>query len=205
MVNERPVRFKLRDGLILIVGIAIGLAMVINLTRWRSSFGMGFGSITPISRTSELITLLRSVAINSGEALNFYFRFVLPVIAPISVAVLICRLTQLRPSRQRLSREPGFFAMVAVTFILMAWLPVVAIAIVSWWQPEPRTLHSCYSVEFIARTITCYCAYAVAVSWVLLAISNRWRAKRNWADRVGRLLGAVWILPAILAPLEQLR
>lgn len=42
-------------------------------------------------------------------------------------------------------------------------------------------------------------AYAVGSSWITLLISGRWRAESGWIDRLGRLLGLVWICPLLLS------
>ena len=38
-----------------------------------------------------------------------------------------------------------------------------------------------------------HAGWAVAVSWLMLAISGRWRAEPSWVDRWGRVLGCTWI------------
>jgi hypothetical protein len=39
---------------------------------------------------------------------------------------------------------------------------------------------------------------AVAVSWIILALSRRWHAEPGWPDRIGRFLGATAIGMALL-------
>jgi hypothetical protein len=41
------------------------------------------------------------------------------------------------------------------------------------------------------------CGCTVAAIWLLLVLSGRWRPERSWIDRLGRLLGVVWIAVAI--------
>jgi hypothetical protein len=41
------------------------------------------------------------------------------------------------------------------------------------------------------------CGFTVAAIWLLLALSGRWRPERSWIDRLGRLLGLVWMACAI--------
>jgi hypothetical protein len=31
-------------------------------------------------------------------------------------------------------------------------------------------------------------------AWLFLLLSGRWRAKADWIDRLGQILGAYWIL-----------
>ena len=37
-------------------------------------------------------------------------------------------------------------------------------------------------------------APAVAAAWLGLALSRRWRPEPGWIDRVGRLIGVLWLL-----------
>ena len=37
------------------------------------------------------------------------------------------------------------------------------------------------------------CGFTVAAIWLLLGLSGRWRPEKSWIDRLGRLLGVVWI------------
>lgn len=41
----------------------------------------------------------------------------------------------------------------------------------------------------------------VVALWCVLAIARRWRASPDWPDRLGRMIGAAWILRAILGVL----
>jgi hypothetical protein len=40
---------------------------------------------------------------------------------------------------------------------------------------------------------------AIAALWVVLAIGRRWRASPDWIDRLGRLIGAGWIVSTVAA------
>jgi len=40
---------------------------------------------------------------------------------------------------------------------------------------------------------------AIATLWVVLALGRRWCAAPNWADRVGRVIGAAWIASTVAA------
>lgn len=42
--------------------------------------------------------------------------------------------------------------------------------------------------------------HAIVAAWSILAISGRWKAEPTWTDRLGRVLGATWI---ILLPLNH--
>ena len=53
----------------------------------------------------------------------------------------------------------------------------------------------CWGVQMAAFSAPCGCT--VAAIWLLLVLSGRWRPERSWIDRLGRLLGVVWIAVAI--------
>jgi hypothetical protein len=36
-------------------------------------------------------------------------------------------------------------------------------------------------------------AVTVLIAWVVLAISRQWQAERSWIDRIGRLIGVLWL------------
>jgi hypothetical protein len=44
-------------------------------------------------------------------------------------------------------------------------------------------------------------AIGVAASWLALAIVGRWNPERAWDDRLGRFLGALWMIFYLGAPL----
>ncbi len=58
---------------------------------------------------------------------------------------------------------------------------------------EPFACHTTLVASFSSP-----CGSAVAAVWVLLALSGRWRPEKSWIDRVGRLLGVLWILISFL-------
>jgi hypothetical protein len=46
-----------------------------------------------------------------------------------------------------------------------------------------------------------HAGWAVAVSWLTLALVGRWRPEASWVDRWGRVLGFTWIAIGPLASL----
>jgi hypothetical protein len=55
----------------------------------------------------------------------------------------------------------------------------------------------CWGVAMAAFAAPC--GYSVAAVWLLLALSGRWCVERSWIDRLGGLLGVMWIAVAIAA------
>lgn len=50
----------------------------------------------------------------------------------------------------------------------------------------------CHST--LVASVSAPAGMAVAVAWLGLAASGRWRSERSWIDRLGRGLGATWIV-----------
>ena len=46
---------------------------------------------------------------------------------------------------------------------------------------------------------------AVAIAWVILAASHRWRHERGWIDTLGVVLGCYWIGSALTVFSETLQ
>jgi hypothetical protein len=53
----------------------------------------------------------------------------------------------------------------------------------------------CWGIQMAAFSAPC--GFTVAAIWLLLVLSGRWRPERSWIDRLGRLLGLVWMACAI--------
>ena len=53
----------------------------------------------------------------------------------------------------------------------------------------------CWGIQMAAFSAPC--GFTVAAIWLLLGLSGRWRPEKSWIDRLGRLLGVVWIACAI--------
>src|SRR5262249_17938993 len=147
---------------------------------------------------------------------------------PLTMACLALRLRRPRPPRRRIWMQPGAAAALACALIFaVKGIEVVAAFArpdtLTLGAPIGRAggvrvnessylLHvsvpapngvigsvdlGCWGVAMAAFAAPC--GYSVGAVWLLLALSGRWRAERSWIDRLGRLLGAVWIAAAIAA------
>ncbi len=202
MANARCQGFRLRDGLILIVGLGVGLAMVIEFRRGESMFmtpAMAVGFLPSPKDSFEAFVF----EIKTFSAITIYYHsiYIMPAVGPIGIAVLVCRLLPPRPRFRRFMREPGFVALLAATLVLLAWLPPFAFNLVKKFRQGVNPSAAGLALEFITQNIANGIACAVMASWVALYFSGRWRANRDWTDRLGRLLGVFWIVPAIAWPL----
>jgi hypothetical protein len=110
------------------------------------------------------------------------------VLAPWTVAVFVMGLRHPRPPFRRLMLRPGVAACCAVT----AWLGFkILLLMLMLGVPQQQPLVAAYMGDGVA--IASWAAPAVAGSWLVLALSGRWRPDRGWLDRLGRALGAGWL------------
>jgi hypothetical protein len=87
--------------------------------------------------------------------------------------LLALRLVSPRPPVAELLRQPGLWASAGLV------LGVALMLTLRYFQPA----------IFPA---------SVALAWLGLTLSGRWRAERSWIDRSGRIIGACWL--ALLPP-----
>jgi hypothetical protein len=123
------------------------------------------------------------------------------IVSPLMVVLVPFGLLQPRPSRQRLARQPGYVACCAGT---------VGVALAVAEQVLFRNT-SAVNVFTDARTFLFFwasCTGAVEPivigAWLLLALSGRWRPEATWVDRLGRVIGAIWIFSLLLIVFSDL-
>ena len=106
-----------------------------------------------------------------------------------TLAVLTIRLRQPHPSLRRLVCQPGMAACLAVATVTAVDATAWAIY---WAQLESR-----HATEMLARYWRGYHerpGLVVAAVWLGLLLSRRWRPEPGWIDRLGRLIGGLWLL-----------
>jgi hypothetical protein len=131
-----------------------------------------------------------------------------------SFALAASRLRRLRDHSTSPIREPGFVAaaMVALTaciclirYVARGLLYDIHIEYYcsegplstackhpGWVAPDPHYLEA----QFL-RDMASGCGLAVAVAWIVLAISGRWNARADWIDRAGCALGVGWFVASV--------
>lgn len=102
-----------------------------------------------------------------------------PILAGLSFALLLLRVVRPRPEWPELAWQPGAWACLAAMAALFG----------VFWVEELG--HGPISVAAVGA--------AVALPWLGLALSRRWRAEKSWIDRAGRALGVCWLLAGALA------
>jgi hypothetical protein len=109
-----------------------------------------------------------------GRAMmNYLPPAVMTFLFAYAFTLLGLRLLSPRPPAAELVRQPGLWASGGVV------LGVAAMLILRYFQP----------VIFPG---------SVALAWLVLALSGRWRGERSWIDRSAKIVGACWL--ALLLP-----
>jgi hypothetical protein len=107
---------------------------------------------------------------------------------PVSVAIFFIRLRRPRPPIARIARQPGFQMGVAVCLAVVEG--VIARRILEWRHATPQMMP-------LSARLTIGSLYVVgpliATLWATLALSGCWRPEQSWIDRLGRLLGWLWL------------
>jgi hypothetical protein len=95
-----------------------------------------------------------------------------PLLCSWSFVVLRLRLVAPRPRWRVLAAQPGLWACGAAvgSIFVASWLEALFVGIPAVAIPT-----------------------SVGLSWLVLGISRRWAGERSWLDRLGRLIGILWI------------
>jgi hypothetical protein len=140
------------------------------------------------------------------DALDFagWVERLTPCLAVWSMAVLVVTLRGPRPSLRRLSRRPGFVAVLTVSLVVVTGLPIGIMSDLAIRAAQGIELQSfdpgiagLYQLGNLPPRITT----AVTVAWLVQAMTRRWRPDPGWPDRLGRLTGFAWIA---LIPVHEL-
>ena len=116
-------------------------------------------------------------------------KFLEPWLASWTLAFLAIRLRKPRPRFRRLMRQPGMVACVAAT-VVMAVGAALATAVIGTVGIPP--LEDFYLK--ILPPLFDSAAIAVVAVWSAMALARRWKPEPGWIDRMGRVIGALWII-----------
>jgi hypothetical protein len=158
-------RVTIADGMVLIAAMTVGLAMARSYAR----------------------SLYREIPAASSLRTYLLFQGTTPCIVFTGMLALIpLRLRRPRPRLGSLVRQPGFAACCAGAAAFTAGIFTTI------------TTRDQFSSGNTAFFFWASCASwgdsIVPGAWLFLALSGRWRAQADWIDRLGRILGAFWIL-----------
>jgi hypothetical protein len=157
-------RLTLCDAMLLVAGTALGVAVARDYWPHSERFGRGSPSLDP----PWLIMLSH-------------------LLYGLTLSALFIQLRRTRPPLWRYGRRPGLSACVAVVLASAFQFAFTAV----WGRYSSR-----FGPVFLSVSVTRphVIAPAVAVAWLTLAIACRWRPSPTWPDRLGRLVGASWLV-----------
>jgi hypothetical protein len=209
-------RFGLGDLLILIAAICVAMMGLRGIRQGLTEgLGAGYWHLTPVRLT--LATALSACAMPLTLAcLAFRLRRPRPswrriALNPGTAAMTVCVI---------------FFAIRAVEVGLSLALPdVSALGTIEMGRISPIQFNDGASLVLVRsvgangvigriEAVGCHgtfvaslspaCGRTVAAVWLVIALAGRWKAERSWIDRLGRVLGVVWIVVSMLAAVPVL-
>jgi len=163
-------RFGLADAMILIIALGLGLALA------RPAI-TGIANIAGSDPHWRLQTVRGAIGL--VRILNIVLLYFLCFLLP---AFLILRLRRPRPALRSLIYQPGFIACALPVFVVLASLPLGLI---------PFSTRAGQVIEIVGQVLM---VGAAPLAWVLLILSRRWKPEPSWIDRLGRILGVLWIV-----------
>jgi hypothetical protein len=192
LAEQTTRRFNVGDALILIAALCLGLSgnrdrILTLITRahwWQQeleSYQSDLTSVPPLDQ-KELDFSLRSLVVQASDEGQAWFTSVLVGLTP---AQILLRLRRPRPDWRRLFGQPGFMASLAAA---------AGYVIERGWDDSARLGFAPFPF---------WTSLLVLAVWTILLGLKRCRAEQSWIDRLGRALGAGWILAGFWAQLEQ--
>jgi len=121
-----------------------------------------------------------------------WFVLLSPWLMSLAVSLMAAGLLPPRSRLSELCRQLGFTACWVTTLVM-------AIDAVCMFAMNPDSLTNfdklirCFSYVYFWQT-TGQVGFGVLIAWTTLAFAGCWRSEPSWIDRMGRVLGVVWII-----------
>ncbi len=196
-MNRTIRRLGLLDVTILLMAATLGLAWAIrNASFWQESVAN-----LPLQRRA----IAFRIPADPLHAAFVYLRdacvWMAPCASTLALGLLIVRLRRPRPRRERLFVQPGAAACGAVVLALMVrsmevWNDQF---ILLFRASNSRSLWSLRDEwwDFVRFGLLDLAGLAVLTSWIGLLAIRRFRPEPSAIDRLGRAIGAFWILAMV--------
>jgi hypothetical protein len=127
-------------------------------------------------------------------------RWITPWLSVMTLAFFVIRLRKPRPRLRVMLRQPGAIAAVlalsSLGYIGMLILGRLAVRGIRGRAILPRALE--YVLRDFFSSSLFQAGPMIAGAWIALTLTGRLRRERGWIDGVGTLVGASWILIAVL-------
>ncbi len=162
-----------------------------------------------VAASAAAFTLLKLMLSEKSATISVFnngYRFfasLSPFLSFGSIALLLARSVQPRPSWRRITCQPGSIA--CATF-LISFLWMLSLHLGHFflqWKirgASDLAIFAGREVQFLLLSgITG--GQTISIAWLTLVVSGRWKAEASWIDRSGRFLGALAILSSSIAML----
>jgi hypothetical protein len=189
---------NLLDAILLVGSAAIGMGLY-QLSRrgwfkgWVWLVDQGLPDIHKWTTTQALVTC-SDITVH-----------LVPLVAPWTFMLIVLRLRPPRPSWRRIWRQPGMVACLAALFGWFWSVPPLLLAMnVGYVARSSRNITpEDWAQKYLSDELFMYVGLAVAATWLVLYASGRWRRPADWIDRMGVVLGALWILIGFVWTLHE--
>jgi hypothetical protein len=179
--------FRISDAMILIAGLAIVLAMGGHLFSWCALY-VAQVCRTVVGHHDELWDnwprVWRLIQEPVRQIVSYGFQAMGTLVVGMTPIFFILRLRSPRAPWRSLLVQPGMVAALAMVFGLF-WVTGLVHMLI------PGNIDAITGPWIVVGG-------TVAAAWVTLALIRKWKAEPGWADRMGRILGAIAIGNALL-------
>jgi hypothetical protein len=166
--------FTLADAMILVAATAVGFALI-------RSGGM---DLSPTS-TKGALKYVNLVLAATWASFPFLMTW--------TPAILILSLIPPRPGLRRLFRQPGVAACGSATLVIaIELIPFLLFATTIGVESAMRR-GFLVRMNLLVLTYGRNVPFAIEGAWATLVLSGFWRRRRTWIDRLGIILGVVWV------------
>jgi len=138
--------------------------------------------------------------------------YLIPALLVGSLALSWFWLQQPRPRWRKRISYPGFAATLLTSLMFLAQIVFFALSELLSLLPidhrelevRPHTTH--WDLRWFLGSLSVFADTGLLVlgGWVLLRLAGLWHAQAIWSDRLGRLLGAGWIIVWLISYLSDL-
>lgn len=181
-------RLFISDAIALLCATGVGFSIIRAL--WDSFLG-AYG-YRPVSGWTTQAILGR---------IPFALLVLMPLLTTWTLTVLLLGLRQPRPLLRHLPLQSGFSscaaALLVVTMVHLRFAARYAIEFTYQGyviDPAASSCEAFFFIEFAPSTFAVVCA--IVAVWITLAITRLGHAESTWIDRLGRVLGVLWICSA---------
>jgi hypothetical protein len=193
-------RFRLLDVMILVAATAMACGLTLAMERitqgqlsWAAVPELLSGESGPFSGLSPTFFFIMATFLVTLLTLPFAVIWTL--------AMIPLRFISPRPRLRRIVRQPGAMALIAAGVgIAIAGIHVATVFFIL----GSGALGGSLLILVLMGGALSYPGLAVFVTWMTLLAGRRWRAEREWVDRLGRVFGAYWIAEAIALPVSYM-